>query len=929
METENEKKDYSKTVNLPKTDFQMKANLAQREPSFIKDWQESDIYKKMREKNKGKEKFILHDGPPYANGHLHTGHTLNKILKDFIVKYKNMKGFDTPFTPGWDCHGLPIETQCLKELKTDKNKVDRLVFRKQASDFAKKFVAIQREEFKRCGIFADWENPYLTLDPRYESSIVKVFGELAEKGYLFRKKKPVYWCSSCETALADAEVEYADHSSDSIFVKFAVVELCDNLRNKPILKDYSVLIWTTTPWTLPSNVALAFSPVAKYIACEFIIDGKVEKLIIAKDLAENVKTKINASSFEIKEEFNGSDLEYIKCKNPIVDRESLGILADFVSMEDGTGVVHIAPGHGQEDYQAGLAYKLDIISPLNDRGQFTNQVPEFEGINVFKANPLIIEKLKSDGKVLASLTINHSYPHCWRCKKPVIFRATPQWFMGVDLNNLRKRLLDEIKNVSWLPKYGENRITAMIETRPDWCLSRQRLWGVPLPIFYCKECGEAVVDKKIIDKIAELFKEKGADVWFEKTAEELLQGFDVKCHSCGKTDFKKEEDILDVWFDSGVSSEAVLSSGNYDDLEFPADMYLEGSDQHRGWFQTSLLPAVALKNKAPYKTVLTHGFLVDGEGKKMSKSLNNGLDPQQIINKYGADLLRLWVASCDYREDVRLSDEIIKGHTDSYRKIRNTIRFMLGNISDMKEKDIVGYDDMNEIDKYALYCLNDVVNQAASGYENYEFHKIVNTINNFCTVFLSGFYLDSLKDILYCDKPDSKERRSSQSAMLEITVTLLKLMSPVLSFTMQEGWNEVVKIKSGMSKFVALADFPYENSKYKLDKGILNKWETLVKIKQQVLIEYEKLRQQKIIGSNLEASLIIKHGSEYNDILDDKNLINIVFGSWDISFEHSDKSDEISVVAGKSKFGKCERCWRHIDGIDENGLCPRCSDAVK
>jgi len=929
MEMENEKKDYSKTVNLPKTDFQMKANLAQREPSFIKDWQEGEIYKKMRAKNKGKEKFILHDGPPYANGHLHTGHTLNKILKDFIVKYKNMKGFDTPFTPGWDCHGLPIETQCLKELKTDKNKVDRLVFRKQASEFAKKFVSIQREEFKRCGIFADWENPYLTLDPRYEASIVKVFGELAEKGYLFRKKKPVYWCASCETALADAEVEYADHSSDSIFVKFAVIELCDALKNKPVLKDYSVLIWTTTPWTLPSNVALAFSPVAKYAACEFLIDNKIEKLIVAKDLAENVKSKINASSFQIKDEFSGSDLEYIKCKNPIVDRASLGILADFVSMEDGTGIVHIAPGHGQEDYQAGLAYKLEIISPLNDRGQFTNQVPEFEGINVFKANPLIIEKLKAEGKVLASLSISHSYPHCWRCKKPVIFRATPQWFMGVDLNNLRNRLLDEIKNVSWIPKYGENRITSMIESRPDWCLSRQRLWGVPLPIFYCKECGEAVVDKKIIDKIADLFKEKGADVWFEKTAEELLQGFDLKCPSCGKADFKKEEDILDVWFDSGVSSEAVLSSGNYDSLEFPADMYLEGSDQHRGWFQTSLLPAVALKNKAPYKTVLTHGFLVDGEGRKMSKSLNNGLDPQQIINKYGADVLRLWVASCDYREDVRLSDEIIKGHTDSYRKIRNTVRFMLGNINDMMEKDIVKYDDMNEIDKYALYCLNDVVNQASSGYENYEFHKIVNTVNNFCTVFLSGFYLDSLKDIMYCDKLNSRDRRSAQSAMLEITKTLLQLMSPILSFTMQEGWKEIIKIKSGLPEFVTLADFPKENLKYRLDTEVLKKWEALVKVKQQVLIEYEKLRQQKIIGSNLEASLIIKYGSEYDAVLKDKALINIVFGSWDISFESSSKNDEIAVVAGKSKFGKCERCWRHIDGINEDGLCPRCSEAVK
>jgi isoleucyl-tRNA synthetase len=923
----NDKKDYSKTVNLPKTDFAMKANLPQREPEFIKKWQDAKIYQKMRAKNKGKEKFILHDGPPYANGNLHLGHALNKVLKDLVVKYKNMKGFDTPFTPGWDCHGLPIETQCLKELKTDKNNVDKKVFRKQASDFAKRFVNIQRDGFIRLGVFADWEKPYLTLDHKYEASIVKVFGELAEKGFLFRKKKPVYWCASCETALADAEVEYADHSSDSIFVKFQIVELNSALKDKN-LTDYSVLIWTTTPWTLPSNVALAFSPNAVYAVCEFKIGDKTEKLIAAKDLLENVKTKIGADAYKINDEFSGITLEYIKCKNPVVDRLSTGILADFVSMEDGTGIVHIAPGHGQEDYQAGIAYNLEIVSPLNDRGQFTNQVPEFEGINVFKANPLIIEKLQKEGKVLASLKIDHSYPHCWRCKKPVIFRATPQWFMSVEHNDLRKNLLSEIKNVSWIPKYGENRITSMIETRPDWCLSRQRLWGVPLPVFYCKECGEAIVDKKIIDKVAQLFEQHGATIWFEKTAEELLEGFDVKCPSCGKKEFKKEEDILDVWFDSGVSSEAVLSSGNYEDLQFPADMYLEGSDQHRGWFQTSLLPAVALKGKAPYKTVLTHGFLVDGQGKKMSKSLKNGMEPEQIINKYGADVLRLWVASCDYREDVRVSEEILKGHIDAYRKIRNTIRFLLGNIGDMSYCDKLDYKDLNEIDKYALHCLNDVIKQATLGFENYEFHKTVNAVNNFCTVFLSGFYLDALKDIMYCDKLNSKDRRSAQTAMFEIATVLTELLAPVLSFTMQESWNEIIKINKGLAEFVILSEYPKENPLYKLDGEKLAKWENLVLIKQKVLAENEKLRQQKIIGSNLEAGLTVKYGKKYESALENENLVKVVMGSWDIKFEKSGDENVLEIISKKSDFLKCERCWRHIDDVSD-GLCKRCAAVLK
>ncbi|MCL1972914.1 MAG: isoleucine--tRNA ligase [Endomicrobia bacterium] len=931
MDKTNEK-DYSKTVNLPKTDFQMKANLAQREPAFVEEWEKNKIYSQLCEKNKNKEKFIYHDGPPYANGHIHTGTALNKILKDLVVKYRSMSGHYVPFTPGWDCHGLPIEMQALKELKTDKNKVDRLVFRKQAADFARRFIDIQKSEFKRLGIIADWDNPYLTLDPKYEASIVKVFGQLAEKGYIYRKKKPVYWCPSCETALADAEVEYADHGSDSIFVKFKIKELPKTLKNKESkLKDYSVLIWTTTPWTLPANVALAFKGDAEYIAAVFELeDGRNEKIIVAETLAENVKEKIKAKSFTKELKAKGADFVSIKCENPVVDRMSEGILAGFVSMEDGTGIVHIAPGHGQEDYQAGLEYGLEVISPVNDRGQFTKEVPEFEGINIFKANPLIIEKLEKEGKILAKLKIEHSYPHCWRCKKPVIFRATPQWFLDVEHEDLRKRLLGAVKHVNWIPKYGENRITGMLESRPDWCLSRQRLWGVPIPVFYCKDCGEALIDPQIIYKISVIFKEKGSDVWFEMSSEELLKGTDAKCLSCSGSSFRKEEDILDVWFDSGVSSEAVLSSGDYKDLEFPADLYLEGSDQHRGWFQTSLIPAVAVKETAPYKDVLTHGFVVDGQGKKMSKSVGNTIAPEQIISKYGADVLRLWVASSDYREDIRISDEILKGLSDAYRKIRNTIRFLLGNIGDFNVKKAISFKDMQEIDKYALSRLQDLINQSIAAYESYEFHKAVSAVNNFCVVFLSGFYLDAQKDTLYCNRLDSKERISAQSAMCEICSVLIRLISPILAFTSEEAWREMVKLMPDLPKSVILTDFPHTNSKYILQAEILEKWDKLLAGREAVMAENEKLRQNKIIGSNLEAALKIKYGSKYDKVFEDKELVKLAFGSWDIDLVE-DGSDEniFTVESSKSDYKKCERCWRHIFGVDENAICPRCAEALK
>ncbi|GHT41282.1 isoleucine--tRNA ligase [Endomicrobiia bacterium] len=928
---EEEKKDYSKTVNLPKTDFQMRANLPQREPAFVEEWDKERLYIKLCDKNKDKKKFIFHDGPPYANAHIHIGTSLNKVLKDFIIKYRSMSGNYVPFTPGWDCHGLPIEQIALKEMKTDKNKVDKLVFRKQAADFARKFVEIQKKEFKRLGVIADWDNPYLTLHPKYEASIIKVFGELVREGFIYRRKKPVYWCPTCETAMADAEVNYADHSSDSIFVKFNIVSLPEALKTKEsLLIDFSVLIWTTTPWTLPANVALAFNGDSEYVASVYKIGGGREaKLVVAKSLLESVKDKIKAVSYYVVFEAKGVDFVDIKCQNPLAaSRLSRGIIAEFVSMEDGTGIVHIAPGHGHEDYQAGLEYGLEIISHVNEKGLYTKEVPEFENIHIFKANSLIIEKLNREGKILATLKVEHSYPHCWRCKKPIIFRATPQWFLSVEHNGLRKKLLDLVKDVDWIPTYGETRMISMLESRPDWCLSRQRLWGVPIPVFYCRDCGKPLLDTKVIDKISALFGEQGADSWFETSEEELLKDTGAKCSSCNSANFKKEEDILDVWFDSGISYEAVLSSKNYKELEFPADLYLEGSDQHRGWFQASMIPSVAIKGETPYKNVLTHGFVVDGRGKKMSKSVGNVISSEQLINKYGADVVRLWIASSDYKEDIRISDEIMKSLSDTYRKIRNTVRFLLGNVGDLELKNTLSFENMQEIDQNALSRLQHLISNVTAAYESYEFHKAVAAINNFCTVFLSGFYLDALKDILYCDKKDSTDRISAQSAMIEICSIIIRLVSPILSFTSEEAWRELRKLIPSLCESVFLADFPTANSKYILQIKTFEKWEKILDVRREALSVYEKLRQDKVIGSNLETSLDVTYGQKYNDSFKDPKLINLVFGSWDVRYKISDKKDDLIIKASKSEYKKCARCWKHIDGIQDD-LCQRCLEVVK
>ena len=926
---ENEEKDYSKTVNLPQTEFPMKANLPQREPGFLKEWEDKKLYAQIRKKNAGKKKFVLHDGPPYANGHIHLGTSLNKVLKDFIVKYKSMSGCDAPYTPGWDCHGLPIEQQCLKELKLDKHKVDMVTFRKQAAAFANKFIDIQRNEFKRLGVLGDWENPYLTLAPKYESTIVRVFGELAKNGYIYRSKKPVYWCPACETALADAEVEYADHSSHSVYVKFAIKKCTEALAGE---KEAEVLIWTTTPWTLPANVALAFNPGIEYaLAAVTYADGSKGKLVLSKKLLPAVAEKTGLKEYKILKEFSGSKLEGLVCANPVMERDSAGVLADYVSTEDGTGVVHIAPGHGQEDYQVGLKYKLAVLSPVNEWGAFTDEVPEFKGQKVFAANPLIIEKLKKEGKLLLEEKLSHSYPHCWRCKKPIIFRATPQWFMSVEHENLRSRMLEIIKKVAWVPSYGENRITGMMETRPDWCLSRQRLWGVPLPVFYCEKCNEPVLDHALIAHIAEVFAKDGCDVWYEKSSKELMAPLDIKCKKCGAQEFRKEQDILDVWFDSGVSSEAVLASGNFEGLSWPADMYLEGSDQHRGWFQTSLIPASALRGAAPYKTVLTHGFVVDGEGKKMSKSVGNVIASDQIINQYGADLLRLWVATSDYREDIRISQEILKGLSDSYRKIRNTIRFLLGNLYDFDTKKAAAYADMREIDRHCLGQLQETIRAVTSAYETFEFHKAAGAVNNFCTVYLSGFYMDALKDTLYCEKPGSAARKSAQSAMWETCLALARMLAPILSFTAEEVWQEIRKKDPSLAPSVFLADFPAVNSQCLLSEELKAKWDNLFALREKTLLKCEELRKEKKIGSNLDASLDIFDNGTLKSV--DRELICNVTGTWDVTVsEVSDPGNKpagIEVSAGVSKHHKCGRCWRHKEDVSaESGLCKRCAEAI-
>lgn len=897
--------DYSKTVYLPKTAFPMKGNLNEREPEFLHLWEERQIYRKLQEKNKGRQPYILHDGPPYANGHIHLGTALNKILKDVVVKYRSLKGFYSPYKPGWDCHGMPIEHQVFLEIKKHKSEVDVSEFRKKTAAYARKFVEIQKEEFRRLAVLGDWDNPYLTLSPDYEATIVRAFGELALGGYIYQGYKPIYWCISCETALAEAEIEYNDKKSPAIYVKFPVVDM----------DKTSLLIWTTTPWTLPSNTGIAVHPELEYV----VIEMGGERYIVAEKRLEDTAGKKGLKPAIIKR-LKGTELEGLRYSNPLVERVSRVILADFVSSEEGTGCVHMAPGHGEDDYYAALKNNLEVLSPVDERGCFTKEVKDFAGMRVFDADRHIIEKLKEKDALFYREEIVHSYPHCWRCKKPVIFKSTTQWFLKIDHNNLRDVMVKEIEKVEWVPAEGKNRISSMVRQRPDWCLSRQRLWGVPIPVFYCCGCEKSIITRETIDYIENLVRQYGSDIWVEKTERELLpDGF--TCPHCGGKEFMKEKDILDVWFDSGVSHLAVLKDEN--GLNWPADLYLEGSDQHRGWFQTSLITSAGIKNRAPYKTVLTHGFVVDAEGRKMSKSLGNVITPQEIIKKYGAEILRIWAIAENYQQDIRISEGIVKNIVMSYRTIRNTLRYLLGNLYDYRMEEAVPEPEMKEVDRWAVEKLKETVKNVSQHYETFSFNKAYEEIYRFCNVSLSSFYLDHLKDRLYTYGKNSIERRSARTALYQILSTLVRIIAPVLSFTAEEAYQLLPWEKK---ESVFLEDWPEERAP---DMKLLDKWERFFEIRKQVLKKIEEKREEKIIGSGLEAKVIIKGDRETVEFL--QGLEGLA-GLLIVSEVVISSGDTFDITVEKTLFGKCQRCWVHFPEIgtpEAPEICFKCQQVLK
>jgi len=927
--------DYKKTLNLPKTNFSMKANLVQKEPEILKHWDDIGIYKLVSDKTVNGPNFILHDGPPYANGDIHLGHTLNKALKDIVVRYRTARGFNSPFVPGWDCHGQPIEHNIEKSLGAKKDEINQVELRKLCRDYALKFVCRQTEQFKRLGIRGDFNNPYLTLEPLYEATNIEVFGELYKEGYVYRGRKPIHWCYHCETALAEAEIEYDDEKSSSIYVKFPLKSSFVPLDGYDLPKYF--LIWTTTPWTLPANVAVAVHPDVEYAAIE--ADGEI--YVLARDLVETVFVEAGVLNLKVLKTFRGEELGGLACIHPFQPWESVVILADFVVLDTGSGCVHIAPGHGQEDYQAGLKYKLPAPMPVDGKGFFTKQAGKYAGQHIEKANEVIIKDLKENGFLLHASSITHAYPHCWRCKNPVIFRATEQWFISMENNGLREKALEEIRKVNWIPAWSEKRITGMVRDRPDWCISRQRAWGVPIPVFYCSSCGKEIVTPESIKAVAELFRKEGADAWFAKSADQILpEG--IACPDCKGVHFIKENDILDVWFESGVSHLAILK--NRRGLAWPAQLYLEGSDQHRGWFQSSLLTSIGFAKKAPYDSVLTHGFLVDGNGRKMSKSLGNVVDPLKVIEKYGADVLRLWVISGDYASDIAVSQEILERISEAYRRIRNTLRFLMGNLFDYEpEKDVVDLKDMEEIDKWALCRLHKLIETVTRAYEEYKFHLVYHSIYNFCVTDLSSFYLDVLKDRLYTFAASSRERKSSQTALYEILMTLISLLSPVLVFTAEDAWmNLHESFKSEAS--VQLAKWPEVNKKF-IDNKFEEKWNNLLKIRVEVLKALEVSRNDKLLGNSLEANVelycddeLYEFLSSYIDILpmlfivSQVNLFNLIDDIPNNAFK-GEEFPKLAISVSKAPGNKCERCWNYKESVGEDKkysmLCSRCLDVVK
>ncbi len=927
--------DYKLTLNLPKTEFPMKANLVRKEPEILKRWEDIKLYNRIREISKGRDKYMLHDGPPYANGHIHMGTAFNKILKDIIIKSKQMAGFDSPYVPGWDCHGLPIEHKVDKELGPRKAEMTQVQIRQYCRRYAEKYIDIQREEFKRLGVLGEWDRPYLTMNYPYEATIVREFGKFALNGSLVRSKKPIYWCIYCKTALAEAEVEYGDHTSPSIYVKFPMIS--DLSQKFPVLKgkDVSVLIWTTTPWTLPANLAIALHPEYDYVAVKTKEHGV---LILAEGLLYVCMDSFGIKDFSVLANFKGKDLENLEAKHPLYDRPSVLVLAPYVTLDAGTGCVHTAPGHGREDYETGLEYNLDAYSPVDDEGKFTDDVEFFAGLQVFEANKVVNNKLEELGVLVKQEDITHEYPHCWRCKEPVIFRSTEQWFISMEKNDLRKKALRAINQVKWIPSWGRDRIYNMIENRPDWCISRQRAWGVPITVFFCRECGDVIVSQEIIDHVSNMVEQAGADVWFVEPEERLVPP-GTKCPACGGARFRKETDILDVWFDSGVSYAAVMEKRDY--LESPADLYLEGSDQHRGWFHSSLLCSVGTRGIAPYKSVLTHGFVVDGQGRAMHKSAGNVISPEELIQKYGAEILRLWVAGEDYTDNIRLSNEILQRLTEAYRRIRNTCRYLLGNLYDFDpETDSVSYSQMEELDRWVLHRLQELSSKVTVAYEKFEFHIVYHNLHNFCVLDLSSFYLDIIKDRLYTSPKASTPRRSAQTAMNEVLETLVRLMAPVLSFTAEEIW-QYMKGET-RSESVHMETFIPVKEQFR-DSKLAARWEQIILVRKEVTKALEQARKNKKIGHSLDADVQLGLSEELMERLApyEKQLRSIfIVSSVELMpldrMEQGQPSETVPglrILVSPSTAPKCERCWVHDSTIGQNAdhptLCKRCVDALR
>jgi len=920
-----EKVDYAKTLNLPKTSFKMKANLAQKEPLTLRDWKKAEIYEKSLKE--GAPFFVLHDGPPYANGDIHIGHALNKILKDIILKYKRLRGYNAPYIPGWDTHGLPIEWKIMEELGEKAKNMTPLQIRQECKKYALKWVEKQKEGFKRLGILGNWDNPYVTLRPEYEAEQLKVFKEIYENGYIYKGLKPVYWSPTTETALAEAEIEYKDVTSHSIYVKF---EGEKDLTDKLGVDEASILIWTTTPWTLPANLGVFLHPEFDYGLY------KTEKgnLVVAKDLAEDVFKTLDLS-YELLKEFKGTELEYTHYQHPFLDRKGLVMNADYVTIDAGTGAVHTAPGHGADDYNYSLKYNIGILSPVDDKGHMTKEAGKYEGMFYAKASKAIVEDLTESGHMLYHTTFVHSYPHDWRSKKPVIFRATEQWFISIDESDIRENALKALENVEFVPSWGKNRIGSMLETRPDWTISRQRVWGVPIPLFYNRATDEVIYEPEIMDRIIELVKKEGTDIWWKYEAKEIIGDELLEKYNLKDVDIRKERSIMDVWFDSGVSHRSVLVPRN---LPRPADLYLEGSDQHRGWFQSSLLTSIASTKDAPYKRILTHGFTMDGQGRKMSKSLGNTILPKDITEKYGADILRLWVSSVDYREDVRISENILQQMSDAYRRIRNTARFLMGNLNNFDyANDKVDYKDMFEIDKWAMHKLEELKEKTTEYYDKYEFYSLFQEITYFCSMEMSSFYLDIVKDRLYCEGTTSIERRSAQTVLTEVLKVLVRIISPVLSFTADEIWERIPEaLKEEES--VHLSKWIEANPEY-LNEELAKKWDKIARLRREVNKKLEAERQTGLIGHSLDARVLLNIvNAEYSFIKDyTENEVSDLFIVSQVKFVNDNLAESeiegISISVEKASGEKCERCWKYDEEVGHNhnhpDVCPRCASVLE